>query len=372
MADWVHCNNCFVRPGGGKRFSLTNCGHVYCEDCVRANPDHCFLCKRTCNSILLSSQMKPEVEMYFTDPAVLSKKYHSQLSQVIEFQKSHRQRLAANNDKRVLAAERLQRQMSRLQELEREVAALQEENCHLKRLLAGNTSRTSTPHNHRNSPGATPVKRGHTPSPTGSQYSAVSPYGRTTPNSSQRDSKGLHQWQNHMPCTPAGPTRLSVRTPPYNGYMGTVRETPSPNKQLLSRPGSAGGTPGAVLRTPYVMRTAKTPGSHEAITPSGLGAAGVSSSSMSMGSPTLSTRSSTPSNSRLCERSQYTTPSSSQGGTQISSTPIQKERYSQEDEMVTPSSQLDPSRRQIQLRYQPRSAVINKQPFVTTPAGTSH
>ena len=26
--------------------------------------------------------MKPEVEMYFTDPADLSKKYHSQLSQV--------------------------------------------------------------------------------------------------------------------------------------------------------------------------------------------------------------------------------------------------------------------------------------------------
>lgn len=41
-----------------------------------------------------------------------------------------------------------------------------------------------------------------------------------------------------------------------------------------------------------------------------------------------SLRSSTPSNSRLCDRSQYTTPSSSQGGTQKSSTPIQKERYS--------------------------------------------
>ena len=39
------------------------------------------------------------------------------------------------------------------------------------------------------------------------------------------------------------------------------------------------------------MRTAKTPGSHEATTPSGLGAAGVSSSPMSMGSPTMSTRS---------------------------------------------------------------------------------
>ena len=30
--------------------------------------------------------------------------------------------------------------------------------------------------------------------------------------------------------------------------LGTVRGTPSPNKQLLSRPGSAGGTPGTVLR----------------------------------------------------------------------------------------------------------------------------
>ena len=28
--------------------------------------------------------MKPEVQMYFTDPSDLSKKYHSQLSQVIK------------------------------------------------------------------------------------------------------------------------------------------------------------------------------------------------------------------------------------------------------------------------------------------------
>lgn len=35
MADWVHCNNCFVRPGGGKIFSLTNCGHMYCADCLK-------------------------------------------------------------------------------------------------------------------------------------------------------------------------------------------------------------------------------------------------------------------------------------------------------------------------------------------------
>lgn len=44
--------------------------------------------------------------------------------------------------------------------LDREVAVLQEENSHLKRLLASSSSRPGTPHNYRNSPGTTPVKRG--------------------------------------------------------------------------------------------------------------------------------------------------------------------------------------------------------------------
>ncbi|XP_068713994.1 probable E3 SUMO-protein ligase RNF212 [Montipora foliosa] len=370
------------------------------------------MCKRACNSIVLSSQMKPEVEMYFTDPADLSKKYHSQLSQVMEFQKSHRQRLAAANEKKVLATEILHQKMSRLQDLEREIAVLREENSHLRRLLAGSSSRPGTPHNYRNSPGVTPVKRGHTPSPTGSQHSSASPYGRTPPNSSQKENKGSHQWQNQVPRTPAGPTRLSVRTPPCNGYMGTVKGTPSPNKQLSSRPGSAGGTPGSVLRSHlqgmHFSSTANTPGNYEAKTPSSLGATGAPYSPMHLGSPALSTRSSTSSNGRLSNRSQYTTPSSSQVSSQISSTPHNTERCSQEGDVMTPaSSQLDPCRRQIQvwlkssclllcicsireqgllvacnihrsnfdklllylmlemqLRYQPRSAVINKQPFL--------
>lgn len=44
--------------------------------------------------------------------------------------------------------------------LNREVAVLQEENSHLKRLLASSSSRSGTPHNYRNSPGAAPMKRG--------------------------------------------------------------------------------------------------------------------------------------------------------------------------------------------------------------------
>ncbi|PFX32291.1 RING finger protein C14orf164 [Stylophora pistillata] len=333
MADWVHCNSCYIRPGGGKLFSLTNCGHIYCADCLKANPDQCTICKRACNSIALSSQMKPEVEMYFTNPIDLSKKYYTQLSQVLEFQKSHRQRLAANIEKKVLAAERLQKHMTRLQELEREVAVLQEENNHLKSLLASSSSRPGAPHNFRNSPGTIPGKRGHTPSPTCSQYSS-SPYGKTTPNSSQKENKGSHHWQNQLSRPVSGPTRLSVRTPPCNGFMGTVRGTPSPNKQDLSRPGSAGGTSGTVLRNHlqgiHLARTANTPGSYEAVTPSGLGATGVTCSPMAMSSPVLTIRSTTLSSNRFSNRSQYTTPSSSQASSQSNLSTQQSERCSPE------------------------------------------
>ena len=45
---------------------------------------------------------------------------------------------------------------------------------------------------------------------------------------------------------------LELTTVNYS-ILGTVRGTPSPNKQLLSRPGSAGGTPGTVLRYKFSL-----------------------------------------------------------------------------------------------------------------------
>lgn len=34
--DWVHCNSCFVQPGSSsKKFFLTSCGHVFCQDCIQ-------------------------------------------------------------------------------------------------------------------------------------------------------------------------------------------------------------------------------------------------------------------------------------------------------------------------------------------------
>ncbi|PNJ23622.1 RNF212 isoform 4 [Pongo abelii] len=34
MANWVFCNRCFQPPHRTSCFSLTNCGHVYCDACL--------------------------------------------------------------------------------------------------------------------------------------------------------------------------------------------------------------------------------------------------------------------------------------------------------------------------------------------------
>lgn len=39
MADWVHCNKCFIQPTSNckEKFYLTNCGHIFCGPCCAAN-----------------------------------------------------------------------------------------------------------------------------------------------------------------------------------------------------------------------------------------------------------------------------------------------------------------------------------------------
>ncbi|KAF7468477.1 Hypothetical predicted protein [Marmota monax] len=34
MASWVFCNYCFQSPRRTSSFSLTSCGHVYCDACL--------------------------------------------------------------------------------------------------------------------------------------------------------------------------------------------------------------------------------------------------------------------------------------------------------------------------------------------------
>ncbi|XP_023216853.1 probable E3 SUMO-protein ligase RNF212 isoform X2 [Centruroides sculpturatus] len=95
MTDWVHCNTCFSLLGSGKRFLLTSCGHIYCNDCATGSQMNCQICGNSCTTIHLTTQMKPDVEIYFMDPQDLLKKYMKQLQQIINFQTGHRMRLSA-------------------------------------------------------------------------------------------------------------------------------------------------------------------------------------------------------------------------------------------------------------------------------------
>lgn len=92
--DWIHCNACIRQPSSekGRKFLLTSCGHIYCNNCVEAGTKPaCRVCNTACTTIQLTSQMAPNIQHYFSDPEDLMRK----AMQVFTFQRGHRQRLLA-------------------------------------------------------------------------------------------------------------------------------------------------------------------------------------------------------------------------------------------------------------------------------------
>ncbi|XP_007467964.1 PREDICTED: uncharacterized protein LOC103070421 [Lipotes vexillifer] len=96
MASWVFCNRCFQPPQGTACFSLTNCGHVYCDVCLRKGKrDECLICKVPCRTVLLSKRTDSDIQALFMGIDGLCRKYARDTSQVSEFQEKHRRRLVA-------------------------------------------------------------------------------------------------------------------------------------------------------------------------------------------------------------------------------------------------------------------------------------
>ncbi|XP_072803633.1 probable E3 SUMO-protein ligase RNF212 isoform X4 [Vicugna pacos] len=96
MASWVFCNRCFQQPRGASCFSLTSCGHVYCDNCLRKGKrDECLICKVPCRTILLSKHTDSDIRALFLGIDGLCRKYSMETSQVSEFQEKHRRRLLA-------------------------------------------------------------------------------------------------------------------------------------------------------------------------------------------------------------------------------------------------------------------------------------
>ncbi|GIY83779.1 putative E3 SUMO-protein ligase RNF212 [Caerostris extrusa] len=138
--DWIHCNNCFSVPDSEKNFYLTSCGHIYCRDCEeQCARTQCKLCGNQCSTILLSSSLKPDVQIYFTDPFEILKKELKVVHQVSEFQKNHRARFQAYQRKQLkkfkAVKEDFRKLLKNLKDLHGERKKLTQENEALKKYI---------------------------------------------------------------------------------------------------------------------------------------------------------------------------------------------------------------------------------------------
>ncbi|XP_071957382.1 E3 ubiquitin-protein ligase RNF212B-like [Antedon mediterranea] len=255
MADWVHCNHCFNRPGATDlRFFLTNCAHIFCQVCIGkvTSTNKCRKCEKDCTVIPLTSQLKPEVQIFFQDPCDILRKHHKQMIQILEFQQNHTQSLANHQKQQRLSQTSVlteaKKGLQKLSYLENEIKHLSNENNHLRKLLEESPlkRRRSTPSGrHLSSP--SPIRmmslsQTSTPNNMGSPYS---PY-KLKINRPQ----DMHH-SSQLVRTPQGPARISLRTPPINGRLvttpGSGLRTPTRTSSYPKRPST---TPGGSLELP--------------------------------------------------------------------------------------------------------------------------
>lgn len=125
--DWVHCNNCYVQPGELEvKFFITNCGHIYCDNCLKSNTsEKCIVCQVKYASLPLSSNMNSEIEIYFHDPVISLKKQ----IKILEFQQNHRIRLLSYNKEKLKNFNQLEKENWALKE---KLSLLKQENSYLK------------------------------------------------------------------------------------------------------------------------------------------------------------------------------------------------------------------------------------------------
>ncbi|XP_073424901.1 probable E3 SUMO-protein ligase RNF212 isoform X5 [Dendrobates tinctorius] len=215
MNDLVRCNLCFQQPGRkASRFSITSCGHVFCEQCLRKGiNEKCGVCKATCRTILLSNETDPDIKMLFTDVSVLCKKFLTEFTQVVEFQDSHRQRLLAHYKKKIVKLEETIKELTQ-----------QLQSCSLR--ASQSYSRPPTSNSYRS---LDPTNSEDRRSPSVSHVPSLNMVELMdqTSNSSRR--KNL---------TIGGSSRLSLITPSPPGFMGPYR-TCNTGGSLRSNVGSS-------------------------------------------------------------------------------------------------------------------------------------
>ncbi|XP_042335434.1 probable E3 SUMO-protein ligase RNF212 isoform X4 [Sceloporus undulatus] len=124
MAALVFCNACFQKPRGAtSKFSLTSCGHVFCEQCLqKGKKDECVICRAPCRTIVLSKKMNPDIQALFMGIDGLCRKYSKEVTQIVQFQEKHRQQLLAHYRGKITKLEgylkRATQQIQQMQQLQ--------------------------------------------------------------------------------------------------------------------------------------------------------------------------------------------------------------------------------------------------------------
>ncbi|XP_045330843.1 probable E3 SUMO-protein ligase RNF212 isoform X2 [Leopardus geoffroyi] len=258
MASWVFCNRCFQPPHRTSCFSLTNCGHVYCDVCLdKGRKGECLICKVPCRTLLLSEHTDADIRALFAGIDDLCRKYSKETFQVSEFQEKHRRRLLAFYREKISKLEEsLRKSVLRLEQLQGRVpgggspapdSSGSRSACSARPGPGGFVpSRGRAPHTF---PGGAPLPDGICQSPPSppeqeepsmrlSQQTAFStiktpvstpsarPGGHLRPPDSSASNRvesmqvDLTPSPARKPEVTAGPARISLISPPHDGRMG--------------------------------------------------------------------------------------------------------------------------------------------------------
>uniref|UniRef100_A0A2K5SH72 Probable E3 SUMO-protein ligase RNF212 n=1 Tax=Cebus imitator TaxID=2715852 RepID=A0A2K5SH72_CEBIM len=195
MANWVFCNRCFQPPHRTSCFSLTNCGHVYCDACLgKGEKNECLICKVPCRTVLLSEHTDSDIQAFFMSIDSLCRKYSRETSKISEFQENHRKRLLAFYREKI----------SRLEESLRK-SVLQIEQLQRFRLL----NRTV----------CTDVRISVIALPAKPHGCLLLPPHSSKPDRLESMDVDLSPSPIRKPEIAAGPARISVISPPQDGRM---------------------------------------------------------------------------------------------------------------------------------------------------------
>ncbi|XP_007181541.1 probable E3 SUMO-protein ligase RNF212 [Balaenoptera acutorostrata] len=227
MAGWVFCNRCFQPPQGMACFSLTNCGHVYCDVCLRKGKrDECLICKVPCRTVLLSKRTDSDIQALFMGIDGLCRKYARATSQVSEFQEKHRRRLIAFYGEKI----------SQLEESLRKSALRMEQ---LQSVRLSQQTAFSTIKNPASTPSTKPSGPLSLPPDSSASERVESMEVDLTPSPRRKREVA------------PGLTRISLLSPPRDGRMGSIAHRPQHCGLTPSHPSEPQALRIPALQTPH-------------------------------------------------------------------------------------------------------------------------